>query len=100
MKKKKWKKLKSIGMVHKVLKQQDGRQTEEYRYYICSINADAEEFERAATGEWKTACTGSSILPLVMIKTGAWQKPVQKPADYENGIEKMLSLLDIDSIKN
>ena len=39
-------------MVHKVLKKTDGEQTEEYRYYICSIGADAEEFERTARGHW------------------------------------------------
>ena len=39
-------------MVHKVLKKTDGEQTEEYRYYICIIGADAEEFERTARGHW------------------------------------------------
>lgn len=46
---KEWDKLKSFGMVHKTLRK--GEKTEEeYRYYICSIGEDAEEFERAARG--------------------------------------------------
>ena len=48
----KWKKLRSFGMVHKVLKKADGTKEEEYRYYICSIGEDADEFERAARGHW------------------------------------------------
>ena len=48
----KWKKLRSFGMVHKVLKKADGTKEEECRYYICSIGEDADEFERAARGHW------------------------------------------------
>lgn len=48
---KQWKKLKAFGMVHKTLVK--GKESEEeYRYYICSIGEDAEEFERAARGHW------------------------------------------------
>ncbi len=39
-------------MVHKVLKKADGTEEEEYRYYICSIGEDADEFECAARGHW------------------------------------------------
>lgn len=39
-------------MVHKILKKADGTKEEEYRYYICSIGEDADEFERAARGHW------------------------------------------------
>lgn len=46
---KQWKKLKAFGMVHKTLRKAAGTE-EEYRYYICSIGGDAEEFERAARG--------------------------------------------------
>ena len=129
---KKWKKLKSIGMVHKALKKTDGGQTEEYRYYICSIGADAEEFERAARGHWgvenslhwqldftfgddkntsmaKTCAknlqvmkkVALSILRLVRDSYKISMKRIRYDLslDFENGIEKMLSLLDIDSIK-
>lgn len=47
-----WKQLKSFGMVHKVMKKADGSMEEEDRYYICSIEADVDEFERAARGHW------------------------------------------------
>ena len=50
--KKLWKNLRSFGMVHKTLKKADGSQEEESRYYISSIEADVEEFERAARGHW------------------------------------------------
>ena len=129
---KKWKKLKSIGMVHKFLKKPDGEQTEEDRYYICSISADAEEFERAARGHWgvenslhwhldftfgddkntsmaKTCAknlqimkkVALSILRLVRDSYKISMKRIRYDLslDFENGIEKMLSLLDIDSIK-
>ena len=45
----KWKKLRSFGMVHKVLKKADGRKEEEYRYYICSIGED--KWEEPADNE-------------------------------------------------
>ncbi len=130
--KKKWKGLKSIGMVHKVLKKQNGEAAEENRYYICSIDAGAEEFERAARGHWgvenclhwqldftfgddkntsmaKTCAknlqvmkkVALSILRLVRDSYKISMKRIRYDLslDFENGIEKMLSLLDIDSIK-
>jgi predicted transposase YbfD/YdcC len=48
----KWKGLKSFGMVHKKLKRRDGTQEEEFRCYICSIEENAEEFERAVRRHW------------------------------------------------
>lgn len=77
---KKWKKLKSIGMVHKVLKKTNGSQAEEYRYYICSIGADAEEFERAAHDHWGVENSLHWQLDFTFgdDKTRAWQKHVQR----------------------
>ncbi len=130
--KKKWKGLKSIGMVHKVLKKQNGEPVEENRYYICSIDAGTEEFERAARGHWgvenclhwqldftfgydkntsmaKTCAKNLqimkklalSILRLVRDSYKISMKRIRYDLslDFENGIEKMLSLLDIDSVK-
>lgn len=129
---KKWKKLKSIGMVYKALKKTNWDQTEEYRYYICSTGADAEESERAACGHrgvvnslhWQLDFTFGDDKNTSMAKTCAKNLQVMKKValsilrlvrdscrismkrirydlsqDFENGIEKMLSLLDIDSIK-
>jgi len=50
--KKLWKNLRSFGLVHKTLEKADGSKETEDRYYICSIEATAEEFERAARGHW------------------------------------------------
>lgn len=130
--KKKWKGLRSFGMVHKVLKKMDGSRLEEDRYYICSIEGDVEEFERAARGHWgvenclhwhldftfrddknkSMAKTGAknlqimkkialSILRLVKESYKLSMKRIRYDLslDFENGIEKMLSLLNIDSIK-
>lgn len=130
--KKKWKKLKSIGMVHKTLKKQNGERTEEDRYYICSIDADAEEFERAARGHWgvenclhwqldftfgddrnrsmaKTCAKNLQIMKKVSLailrlvrdsyKISMKRIRYDLSLDFENGIERMLSLLDINSIK-
>lgn len=41
-----------MGVVHKTIKKPDGSCNTEDRYYICSIKADADEFERAARGHW------------------------------------------------
>lgn len=130
--KKKWKGLKSFGMVHKRLKKQDGSQEEEYRCYICSIKADVEEFERASRGHWgvenklhwqldftfrddkntSMAKAGAknlqtmkkivlSILALVKSSYKLSMKRIryELSLDYENGVEKMLSMLDVDSIR-
>ena len=40
-------------MVKKTLSRCDGSRYEENRYYICSIDEDAKELERAARGHWK-----------------------------------------------
>lgn len=128
----KWKKLRSFGMVHKVLKKADGTKEEEYRYYICSIGEDADEFERAARGHWGvevnlhwhldfTFCddrntsmgktsgknlqimkkTALAILGLVKESYKISMKRIryELSLDYENEIEKMLSMLDVDSIR-
>ena len=128
---KEWKKLKSFGMVHKRLVKGETEE-EEYRYYICSIDADAEEFERAARGHWKVenslhwqldftfkddkntsmAKTGAKNLQvmkkIVMAILGIVKESYKKSMkmiryelslDYENGVEKMLSMLDVESIK-
>ena len=117
--------------VHKTLTK--GEKTkEEYRYYICSIGEDAEEFERAARGHrgvenglhWHLDFTFKDDKNTSMAKTGAKNLQIMKKIvlsvlklvkesyklsmkriryelslDYENGVERMLSMLDIESIK-
>ena len=130
--KKQWKGLKSFGMVHKRTKKSNGREEEEWRYYICSIEEDVEEFERAARGHWgvennlhwqmdftfrddkntSMAKTGGknlqimkkivlSILNLVKESYKLSMKRIryELSLDYENEVEKMLSMLDIDNIR-
>ena len=130
---KKWKNLRSFGMVHKILKKKDGSREEEYRYYICSIKEGVSEFERAARGHWgvenqlhwQMDFTFKDDKNTSMAKTGAKNLQIMKKIalsilrlvkesykismkriryelslDYEEGIEKMLSLLDINSVKN
>lgn len=129
---KKWEKLKSFGMVHKSLKKADGTKEEENRYYICSIEEDADEFERASRGHWGvevklhwhldfTFCDDKNTS---MRKAGAKNLQIMKKIalailglvkesykismkriryelslDYENEIEKMLSMLDMESVE-
>ncbi len=126
-----WEELKSFGMVHKTLEKADAKE-EEYRYYICSIGADSEEFERAARGHWKVENNLHWQLDFTfrddkntsMAKTGAKNMQLMKKIvmavlglvkesykmsmkriryelslDYENGVEKMLAMLDVESIK-
>lgn len=128
----KWKKLKSFGMVHKILKKVDGTKEEEYRYYICSIEEDADEFERASRGHWGVEVKLHWHLDFTfrddkntsMGKTGAKNLQLMKKIalailgivkesykismkriryelslDYENEIEKMLSMLDMENVK-
>lgn len=128
----KWKKLRSFGMVHKVLKKADGTKEEECRYYICSIGEDADEFERAARGHWgvesklhwhldftfrddkntsmgKTSAKNLQIMKKIALAILGLVKESYKLSmkriryelslDYENEIEKMLSMLDMDSIR-
>ncbi len=128
----KWEKLKSFGMVHKVVKKTDGTKEEEYRYYICSIGEDAEEFERAARGHWgveaklhwhldftfrddkntsmgKTSAKNLQIMKKIALAILGLVKESYKISmkriryelslDYENEIEKMLSMLDMESVE-
>lgn len=128
----KWEKLRSFGMVHKVLKKADGTKEEEYRYYICSIGEDADEFERAARGHWgveaklhwhldftfrddkntsmgKTSAKNLQIMKKIALAILGLVKESYKMSmkriryelslDYENEIEKMLSMLDMESVE-
>ncbi|MCI8430541.1 MAG: ISAs1 family transposase [Lachnospiraceae bacterium] len=129
---KKWKGLRSFGLVHKKLKRRDGSQEDEWRCYICSIGEDAEEFERAARRHWgvenrlhwqmdftfrddkntSMARNGAknlqtmkkivlSILGLVKNSYKLSMKRIryELSLDYEKGAERMLSMLDVDSIR-
>jgi len=49
--KEKWSNLKSIGMVHSII-ERNGKTSEEFRYHICSISADAKEYAYAVRGHW------------------------------------------------
>ncbi len=130
--KEKWKKLRTFGMVHKTLKKEQGS-AEEYRYYIGSIEPEAELFERAARGHWgvevnlhwhldftfrddkntSMAKTGAknlqtmkkialSILSLVKESYKISMKRIryELSLDYENEVERMLAMLDTDSIEH
>lgn len=128
----KWNGLKSFGMVHKTLTKWDGKVELEYRYYICSIEENVEEFERAARKHWgvenklhwqmdftfqddknksmaKTGGKNLSIMKKVALAILNLVKESYKMSmkrirydlslDYENGIEKLLSLLSMESIE-
>ena len=128
----KWKKLRSFGAVHKKLEKADGTIEEEQRYYICSITADANEFERAARGHWgvevnlhwhldftfgddkntsmgKTSAKNLQIMKKIALSILNLVKESYKISmkriryelslDYENEIEKMLSMLDMESVE-
>lgn len=129
--KKEWKRLKSFGLVHKTLKRADGSVATEDRYYICSIEADAELFERAARGHWgveimhwqldftflddkntsmaRTSARNLQIMKKIVMSILRLVKESYKLSmkriryelslDYENGVEKMLSMLSVDSIE-
>ena len=49
---KKWKDLKSIGMVFS-RREVEGKVSEEFRYYLSSMRADGKEFSRAVRGHWR-----------------------------------------------
>lgn len=49
---KKWKNLRSFGIVKKRMKLQNGEETEETRYYISSLGTDIELFARATREHW------------------------------------------------
>ncbi len=130
--KEQWKGLSSFGMVHKKIVKPDGSCEEESRYYICSIEENVDEFERAARGHWgvennlhwqldftfkddknrSMAKTGAknlqimkkialSILSLVKESYKISMKRIryELSLDYENGVEKLLSMLNVDSIE-
>lgn len=129
--KKLWQDLRTFGMVHKTIKKEQGI-TEEYRYYIGSIEPDVELFERAARGHWEVEIdlhwhmdfTFRDDQNTSMAKTGAKNLQIMKKIvlsilrlikesykismkriryelslDYENEVERMLAMLDIDTIK-
>lgn len=128
----KWKKLRSFGMVKKTVTKNDGSRYEEERYYICSIEANAKELERAARGHWKIENNLHWQLDFTfkddknssMARTGAKNLQIMKKIvmgvlntvkasyklsmkriryelslDYENGAERLLSMLDINAVK-
>lgn len=129
--KSKWKKLRSFGMVHKRLEKADGTREEDTRHYICSIEEDAEEFERAARGHWgvevnlhwhldftfrddkntsmgRTSAKNLQIMKKIVLSILGLVKDSYKISmkriryelslDYENEIEKLLSMLDMESV--
>lgn len=129
---KKWKKLCSFGVVKKRLEKADGTIEADERYYICSIGADVNEFERAARGHWgvevnlhwhldftfrddkntsmgKTSAKNLQIMKKIALSILNLVKESYKISmkriryelslDYENEIEKMLSMLDIESVE-
>ena len=129
--KKLWQDLRTFGMVHKTIKTEQGI-TEEYRYYIGSIEPDVELFKRAARGHWEVEIelhwhmdfTFRDDKNTSMAKTGAKNLQIMKKIvlsilrlikesykismkriryelslDYENEVERMLAMLDIDTIK-
>ena len=126
-----WKKLRTFGMVHKVLKKEQGKE-EEYRYYIGSIEPDVELFERASRGHWgievnlhwhldftfrddknksmeKAGAKNMQIMKKIALSILRLVKESYKMSmkriryelslDYENEVERLLAMLDIDSIK-
>jgi len=130
--KEQWKGLSSFGMVHKKIVKPDGSCEEESRYYICSIEENVDEFERAARGHWgvennlhwQLDFTFKDDKNRSMAKTGAKNLQIMKKIalsilglvkesykismkriryelslDYENGVEKLLSMLNVDSIE-
>ena len=50
--KSKWEKLKSIGLVEKIIEDKDGNKTIERRYYISSLLLNIELFSRAIRSHW------------------------------------------------
>ena len=130
--KEEWKRLRSLGYVHKELRSGDGKTEKEDRYYICSIGENMEEFERASRGHWgiennlhwqldftfkddKNRSMGKtggknlqtmkkivlSILNIVKVSYRLSMKRIryEMSLDYEGEVEKLLSMLDEESIK-
>lgn len=129
----KWKKLKTFGMVHKTFTDADGKSCTEDRYYICSIDENVREFERAARGHWgvennlhwqldftfkddkntsmaKTSAKNLQIMKKIVLSVLQLVKGFYKISmkriryelslDFESGVEKLFSMLDIESVKN
>jgi predicted transposase YbfD/YdcC len=73
-------------MVKKTHKKDNGQVIEEYRYYICSISANAELFAKAARGHWGIENNLHWMLDVVfnddknksMAKTGAKNMQIMK----------------------
>ncbi len=130
--KKAWKNLTSFGVVKKTMTKMDGSKQEEARFYICSIEANAEEFARAVRGHWNVEnqvhwhldFTFQDDKNTSMEKTGAKNLQIMKKLalsilrlvkesykismkriryelslDFEEGIEKMFALLDLETVK-
>ena len=130
--KNKWKNLKSFGMVRNTLVKKNGEIITENRYYIGSIGADAELFERAARGHWGVENNLHWMMDFVfhddknttMANTGAKNMQIMKKIvlavlgivkesykmsmpkirymlslSYETEIEKLLSLLSVDTVR-
>lgn len=130
---KKWANLNTFGMVKKTFIKSTGEIEEEIRYYICSIESDAELFARAARGHWsvennlhwmldftfrddkntsmaKTSAKNMQIMKKIVLALLGIVKQSYKLSmakirykislDYEKEVEKLLSLLSVESIKN
>lgn len=131
--KNKWKKLNTFGMVKKIFTDGNGKRIEENRYYICSIEENVKEFEKAARGHWgvennlhwQMDFTFKDDKNTSMAKTGAKNIQLMKKIvllilqlvkgfykismkciryelslDFENRIEKLFSLLEIENVRN
>ncbi|NBJ92191.1 ISAs1 family transposase [bacterium 1xD42-62] len=112
--KKKWKGLKSFGMVRKKQKIRDGTQEDELRCYICSIEENAEEFERAARRHWgvenklhwQLDFTFRDDKNTSMAKTGAKKRQIMKKivlsilslvkSSYKLSMKKIRYVLSLD----
>lgn len=60
----KWSNLKSIGLVHSIV-EKDGKQTEEKRYHITSIKADAKQYANAVRGHWSIENSFNWVMDVV-----------------------------------
>lgn len=62
--KSKWTNLKSIGMVHSTV-EKNGKKTEEKRYHIASIKADAKQYANAVRGHWSIENSFNWVMDVV-----------------------------------
>jgi len=60
----KWVNLKSIGMVHSIV-ERNGKRTEEKRYHIASIEADAKQYAEAVRGHWSIENSFNWVMDVV-----------------------------------